>query len=410
MRKNRWIRVLLVLSMLLLLTGTTAAARTKLTVGTWLAVADWESQYGDQMNVFRKNNPDIELEVITIASSPEYAAKILMLWATGGTELPDVMQVPPEQVAPLVNAGIYEDLRPWVARDPSVNINEWLPGALHAVQFQGVMFGVPAYVVNYTYAYNKDILASRGIVPPSLYERVSWAQIEEIAKKAHYDADGDGSPEIWGYYHGTSYTELLPLVFQAGGTIFDDNQLIKLNTPEAIEGVNWLVNLIRSGWHGGNRTAFYNQQVATMRFGSWEMPNIISSQVPMGVTSGIQHKVASEVAYITPYCMTSSSKNKDAAWRFLKWQTTRESQNYVAARPRVPVRRDVQMPAQFRELLTGLINALEVSLSYPYHVHSNNIQTLYNRLAAPIFRLEQAPGALLPVVQDAINAYLREQM
>ncbi len=140
------------------------------------------------------------------------------------------------------------------------------------------------------------------------------------------------------------------------------------------------------------------------------MPNIISSQVPMGVTSGIQHKVASEVAYITPYCMTSSSKNKDAAWRFLKWQTTRESQNYVAARPRVPVRRDVQMPAQFRELLTGLINALEVSLSYPYHVHSNNIQTLYNRLAAPIFRLEQAPGALLPVVQDAINAYLREQM
>ncbi len=401
-------RVLLVLSCLLLI-GSAGSAKTKLTVGTWLSVADWEDLYGNQFDVFRKANPDIELEVVPLAASTEYAAKIVMLAATG-TRLPDVMQIPPEQVAPLVNAGILADLKTWVERDPTVKTAEWLPSALAAVNFQGIMFGVPAYVVNYTYAYNKNILAARGIRPPGIDERITWKQIEEIAKKAHYDADGDGKPEIWGYYHGTSYTELLPLVFQAGGAIFDDRQLLQLDSPPVYEGINWLVSLIQGGWHGGNRTAFYEQRVATMRFGSSEMTKVISSGVPLGVSSGIRHTVASEVAYFTSYCMTSSSQNKDVAWRFLKWQVTRESQNFVAARPRVPIRRDVQMPAQFRELLHGLIGSLEVSQSYPYHIRSNDIQTMYNKMMAPIFRLEKAPRALVPAVQEAINAFLKEQM
>ena len=40
-----------------------------------------------------------------------------------------------------------------------------------------------------------------------------------------------------GAFHGHTYTELLPLLFQAGGFIFDDDMLLNLDQPAMYEGV-----------------------------------------------------------------------------------------------------------------------------------------------------------------------------
>lgn len=409
MTTNKHRSLVILLSLVVLLCGLIgtgcAATKTKLTVGTWLTPDSWFSQY-KEMAVFMEQNPDIELDVINIAAHGEYAAKILVLAATG--TIPDVLMVPPEQVAPIVNAGILENLQPWMAKDTTLDTREWLPGGLSAMQYGGIMFGMPAFVVNYTYAYNRDILNERGVVPPAPDSWVTWNQIKEIGKKTSVDTNGDGEMDIWGFFHGYSYTELIPLLYQAGGYIFDDNMLLNLDQPAMYEGVNWLLDLIDAQIHGGTRTDFYQSKVATMRMGSWEMSNILNAQTPIAVASGIQNKTKGEVSYVTSYTITSQSKNKDVAWRFLKFLTSREAQQFVVERGRVPIRRDVRIPETTRAILTGLINSLGTALGYPYHVESDYIQSAVNNGMARVWTREVTPEAAIPEVQRTVNAYLLE--
>ena len=66
------------------------------------------------------------------------------------------------------------------------------------------------------------------------------------------------------------------------------------------------------------------------------MNNIINAQTPIAVTSGIQEATKKGVAYVTSFAMTSNSRRKDTAWRYLKYLASRESQEFIAARGRVP--------------------------------------------------------------------------
>lgn len=402
---NRWACWGVLVLLALIMVSTSVHAKTKLTVGTFISASEWKDTYGE-MAAFENANPDVELDVVNIANHVEYGAKIAVLAATG--DIPDVLQVPPEQVAPIVYAGVLEDLEPWITRDKTLDIKPWLPGALEAVRFQGITFGIPAYVVNYTYAYNQDILAERGVVPPRADEWVTWDRIRDIGKRSSKDTNGDGVPDIWGFFHGNSYTELLPIIFQAGGRVFDNNMMLDIDRPSTYEAINWLISLIKSNIHGGSRGGFYEGTVATMRMGSWEMDNIIKAKTPLGVASGIQYKTKGEVAYVTSYTMSASSKNKDAAWRYLKFLTSKEAQKFVVGRGRVPMRRDVQLPMERKEVLTGLINSLGTAQSYPYHVHSNYIQMTINNGMARVWNDSATPETVIPELQRTINAYLQQ--
>lgn len=322
--------------------------------------------------------------------------------------IPDVLQIPPEQVAPMVRGGILTHLDPMFATDKSLDTRAWLPGALAAVRYQGITFGVPGYVVNYTYAYNKDIFARRGLQAPGPDEWVTWDQMRETGKKATSDANGDGQPEVWGFFNGNGYTELLPLIFQAAGHVFDERLRLKIDTPPVYDGVEWLLALSKEGIHGGSRTGFYQGNVATMRLGSWEMENVINAKTPVGVASGMQYRTKGEVAYVTSFAMTTRPKQQNAAWRYLKWLTSKESQSFVAARGRVPMRRDVTLPKGRVEVLTGFINSVGTAQSYPYHVHSDYIQRAFNEGMAPVWTFQVTPKAAIPEVQRTINAYLDE--
>lgn len=385
-----------------------AEAKTKLTIGTFEPPDVWKQAYGNQMDEFLKNNPDIELDVVLIAGHGEYASKIAVLAATGS--LPDILKIPPEQVAPIVAGGILEDLRGWFNRDRSADTRAWLPGALNAMTFQGQMFGVPAYVVNYAFGYNRDILTQRGLITPGPNDFVSWGQIGDIARKATQDTNGDGTPEIWGYHHGNSYTEIIPLILQAGGRIFDEKGLLAIDAPPTYEGLNWLLELMNLRLHGGDSVQFREGKVATRRVGSWEMKYLIQAKAPIAIAGGIEHKVRTDVAYVTSFAMTKSSTNKDAAWRFLKYVTSKEGQTYIPANGLVPMRRDVPLASPYNAMLAGFLNALAYATPYPYHVQSNYIQSAFNTGMQPLWRRENVPNAVVPEVQRTINAYLLQQM
>jgi len=377
-------------------------------IGTWMDRSVWDKRYGDKMEAFTEAYPEIVVEPANIASHGNFANKVVVLATVG--DLPDILHVPPEQVAPLMGSGVLEDLSGRIERDPQVDPNEWLPAPRQAVQFRSQVIGMPAYVVNYCFGYNKEILSNRGVLEPEYDKWLPWDSIVHLARKLTADSDGDGENDLWGYSQGGfDFDRFLPLVYQAGGKAYENQRLV-LDSEEAKQALRWWLSLVDSGSHppyGLNQVGtFMEKKTATIRFGSWMTENAEAANINLGVAPGSMQKVKSEVCYVTTWSMSSQAKHPQEAWCFLRWSVSPESQEYVALRNRVPIRSDVELPPEKRETLTGLIYALQHAQGYPLHPESNYITSTFNQEFGAVWQGEKAPDILLEDLTRVVNMEL----
>ena len=125
--------------------------------------------------------------------------------------------------------------------------------------------GSPRYVVNYTYAYNPEILQQRGVAAPAPTEWVTWDQVRETARRTHVDQDGDGTPEVVGFVNGTVFVQFLPFVRQAGGEVYDSEGYVQFNTEPVKEALEFFLEMNQEGIH--RERATFSGQVRRRRSG-----------------------------------------------------------------------------------------------------------------------------------------------
>lgn len=405
-QRKHWGVVASITIVLVVFIAMPSLAQHKLTLGTWVALDRFYELYTAQLEEFERANPDIELEIISFAGQGEYTTNLVLRAVTN--DLPDVIMIPPEQAAPIINAGIVQDLTPYYERIDDMDM--WFPVSREAVKFGGITFGVPAWFVNYTYVYNRDYFDQHGLVYPAVDEWVTWDYIRDTARKLTI-FNPDGTTARYGYFHGQAYVDFLPLLFQAGGHVFDENMLVDLDHEPTYIALDWLNSLVQEGIHGGSRTQFYAGGVATMRMGSNQMDMAINSDYNFGVTSGTQlDGRKDEVVYLTTYGMTRGARDPEIAWRFLQFIPSRESQIHVVNRGRVPTRRDVAVEDndELRDLLVGFMQSITHARPYPYHVHSNHIQTTFNQAIRPLWTGAAPARSLIPQIQQALNAMIAD--
>lgn len=403
---RKWLRKALAALLAALLAGHGSAvfATETIQVATFIPPDQWNSDWAPQIN-YCKAQAGVELEHIVLGHGT--FTEQIFLMATAG-EMPDVLLIPPERVAPIVHQGLLENLDPWIERY-QLDQSQWLPTAIHGTRFEGVNFGFAAYIVNYTYAYNPEILLQRGVAPPGPTEWVTWDQVRETARRTHVDQDGNGAPEVVGFVNGTVYVQFLPFVRQAGGEIYDAEGFVQFNSEPVKEALEFFLALNQEGIHQGARDLFWTGKAATERMGSWEVQYVLNNGTPVATAAGIQHKVKSDVAYPTAWAMASASDQKDAAWRFLTCVVSKEAQDEVVKRGLVPMRRDVDLPRERGEILQGFINTLEYSGSYPYHVQADFVLQSFDRMMPPVFAGQAPAASVLAELDRMINAYIRDE-
>ena len=282
-----------------------------------------EGRWAPQLN-YCIEQTGINLEVVHIPHG-SYSERMLLLELVGDT--PDLVIIPPERIAAIVNAGLLMDVQPLVERDLD-DLDMWFPPAIRATQFQGITFGLPAYVVNYTYAYNKNIFNERGITPPAIDEWLTWEQVYENARKANEDRDGDGVPEIWGFYNGTNFVQTLAMIRQAGGEVFTEDGFVQFNSPPVHEAVDFLLELVDAKLHPDSQYLFNEGRLASIRLGSGSLvvDRTDDDPTPIGVGAGIMNVRKADVAYFTSWAIPRSSSKPEAAWEFMKFLVSAEAQ------------------------------------------------------------------------------------
>ncbi len=244
----------------------------------------------------------------------------------------------------IVTIGAYEtpqwgangwlvDLTPDLESDSSYDVNDLLPPVRDVNSYEGKLFAVPFYGESSFLMYRKDILDKAGI---TFSGTPTWQEVADAAKKVNTsDMAGicmRGKPG-WGDLFGP----LTTVVQTFGGNWYDMDWNATVDTPEWKEAVSFYKNMLDESGEADPVSYSFNEcltAVKESKAAMWADATVAASMleaddspvkgkmgyVPMPVVKTDQ----SGWLWSWNLAIPSSTKQKDAAVKFVKWATSKD--------------------------------------------------------------------------------------
>ena len=355
-----------------------------------IKVAHWDSytEPSTQMLVdgFEAANPNIKVELIDIASG-EYSNKLTVM-LNGGNDLDVVWVKDPDNTPSIAERGQLEDLTPYIEKD---GVDIAAMNGSDALKLDGKQVALPVSTGFYVLYYNKDIFDAAGVDYPG--NDMTWTEFEELAKKV---TSGEGNDKKYGALFHTWQACVQNWAVQDGKhTILDtDYSFMKPYYEMALrmqdEGTVMDYSTLKTG-NIHYSSVFMEGQCAMMPMGSWFMSTMIEktkageTSVNWGVAT-LPHPDGVEAGWTvgstTPMGVSASSKNKDAAWEFVKYCSGEEGAKIYADCGMIPARMNADT-IKALDALDGMPEGLEealqtkhVAMDRPLEVHSAEVNQM----------------------------------
>jgi sorbitol/mannitol transport system substrate-binding protein len=310
------------------------------------------------------NNPDmIVMESLTSAFTKKYGIKVKYVTlpentlrqkvtsdvATGGGQF-DIATVGTYDVPIWAKNKWLINLQPYFAKlgaaaSSAYNLNDVIPKVRLGLSYQGSLYALPFYGESSMTYYNKKLFAAAGLTMPL---HPTWDQVAAFAAKLNNSSANQygiclrGLPG-WGEFGAP----LTTVINTFGGSWFNLKWQPQLTSPATEKAVNFYVNLIRKSGEPGATSSGFTECETAMAQGKtamWVDATVAAGQLTNPKTS----QVASDIGFayapteVTPLgshwlwswslAMEGSSKNKDAAFKFLTWATSKDYVKLVAAK------------------------------------------------------------------------------
>jgi multiple sugar transport system substrate-binding protein len=186
---------------------------------------------------FEKENPGIDVEMVKGPTSTDtretmYTTSFLAGQATYDMVLMDITWVPK-----FARQGWLVPLDDWFGKEEQ---NEFLPGDIQGSIFNGKIYRVPLQTDAGILYYRKDLLEEKGYKPPQ-----TWDEFVKIAGELQ------DPPKLWGFvFQGKQYEGLvcnfLEILWSFGGDVFDEKGNLVLNSPQGVEALKFMYDLIHN--------------------------------------------------------------------------------------------------------------------------------------------------------------------
>ncbi len=244
-------------------------------------------------------------------------------------------------------AGWVSNLDDYIAADPDFDQEDILTSMETSLTVDGSVYGQPFYGESSFLMYRKDILEQEGVEMP---ENPTWQEVAEIA--AQVDGAEPGMSGIclrgqpgWGQI----FAPLTTVVNTFGGTWFESAEQNsttgmqpRVNAPEFTEAVTFYVDLVREhGQRGapnsgfveclnnvtqGNSAMWYD---ATSAAGSLEAEGSPVQGLLGYAPAPVVRTESSGWLYAWSFAVQEASENKDDAWEFISWASSKEYEELV---------------------------------------------------------------------------------
>jgi multiple sugar transport system substrate-binding protein len=168
-----------------------------------------------------------------------YPNKMMAMMA--GRCAPDVMAFDDEPFPQFAQYGVFEDLGPYMERDPEMGREHFFPIFLKSFEYRGRQYGLPYDGASMLIYFNRDMFRAAGLPDPP--RDWTWSDFQRICRKLTADSDGDGRLDHFGITW-TGWMNAFIWIWEAGG---DELNAAKtravIDSPKAIEGIQFQYDL-----------------------------------------------------------------------------------------------------------------------------------------------------------------------
>jgi sorbitol/mannitol transport system substrate-binding protein len=283
---------------------------------------------------FEKANPDIKVKWVTLEEGV-LRQRVTTDIATKGGQF-DVMTIGMYETPIWAKKGWLKELK----TDTAYDVDDLLPAMRSGLSLDGKLYAAPFYGESSMLMYRKDLADKAGV---KFGERPTWSEVKDAAAKMNDPKNGvygiclRGKPG-W----GDNMAFITTMVNSFGGQWFDMSWKPQLETKPWKDAITLYVDLLKNYGPPGSSANSFNEILALYNEGKCAMW-IDATIAASFITDPKQSKVADKVAFAQgPYSATqkganwlwawalaipASSKQPDAAQKFITWAT---SKDYIA--------------------------------------------------------------------------------
>lgn len=286
---------------------------------------------------FEKDNPGITVNFVQMEEGDLRAAVTADVSSKAGQY--DIVTVGAYEVPQWGKLGWLKDLTPDLEADSAYDVNDILSPVTDITSVDGKRYAVPFYGESSILMYNKEMFAAAGLTMP---ENPTWQQVAEFAKKLKTDNTAGiclrGKPG-W----GDLMAPLTTVVQTFGGNWYNENWDAQVNSPKFTEAVNFYVDLLRSAGEPDPVSNSFTEclnLVSTGKAAMWYDASVAASTLEDPKSSGVAGKMGyvhapvvetKESGWLWSWnlAIPETTKNYDAALKFVKWATSKDYQKLV---------------------------------------------------------------------------------
>ncbi len=295
-----------------------------LSIWAW-AGSDGESKARkDMIELFIKNHPELKVTYTILPTANQaWDQKAAAALAAGNAG--DVMQMSPDYYG--MNTKYYVDLNSYVKKDSTDLKSVLTPGMIDGYyDADGKLEGFPLMTNCFVMAYNKDMFDKAGVA----YPKDGWT-MDDLSNWGKKFASGSGATQTYAIAKHWVMDKLM--LYVEGGTPYTkDFKTSNMGSNEIVKSLALYQKLIKSGIMPSDtasksipsETLFTSGKAAMYPMGGFESAQIISDAEQNGIKLGFASMPSDpsgnevNVQYATGWAITTTCKNNDAAWQFLK--------------------------------------------------------------------------------------------
>lgn len=384
----RWFKgflLLAILTLLLLITGSTAQTSPKTNIVFYTPAEDASGAIRRLVNQFNAENKEIQVEHRMLSWGSDDCRNFYVTAFLARDSSFDVFSGDIIWVSEFASADWVEPLDAFF---PETERDHFLPGPIEGCTYQGKLWAVPWFTDSGVLFYRSDLLDK----PPR-----SWAELSAVAQKKI----AEGSIDYGYVFQGNQYEGLvchvLELIWSNGGLIFDGDR-VAINSPEAIEAVQFLVDMVNFQvapeevlWYQEEDSRLFYQDGNALFLRNWPYAWSLMNQE----SSKIRGKFALAPLPIGPHGTMGSgclggwnlminrqSKHKKEAWEFIQYLSGFTAQKFHAmVGGRLPTRISVYQDVEvlkvnpyYQELLPNFLASKPRPVTPYYPMISETMQ------------------------------------
>lgn len=395
--------------------GTTQAdTGTVTTISFWYWDKNMEEQYNLMIEDFESKNPNIKVEAAVTPWS-DYWTKLQTALPTGSG--PDIFWLNHPNAVTYIPAGEVMDITDEIASG-NFDFSEFDENLSQPYEYDGKSYGVPIFFDTIATFYNKRLFAEAGVEEP----KDGWTWDDFLSKAQQLTVtDGDTITQYGSLIGCDGQSNSSPFILQNGGKTYSDDRMeCVVDSPENRETIQWMLDL--SYKHKVNPSLqellelksdamFQNEMGAMVNAGLWLVaPFYEALGDDLGIAPLPMNKQKASIFHNLAYCASAKTKNPEQVKEFLKYTTTKESNDFVA-KVFLPARRDSRdiwfdtYPSLDLEVFSDAIE-----FAYPLQIAGKNAGQAFTVYEDEIQKLFNNPelGDGLATLQNAVNTEINK--